>query len=74
VRIWDIEEGDVLGEETMMMASVLKEFEESLVIVFGWVIRAKMVSSSVRQLSVRNSEIVVLGQDHSGTALVCWKY
>jgi hypothetical protein len=39
-----MEEGDVLGGETMEGASVLKESEKSLVVGFGKVVREKVVS------------------------------
>ena len=49
----------------------LKESEESLVVGFGRVVREKAVSSSIRQLSVNLNKIIILADDHSGTALVC---
>ena len=69
--IGDIEERDVLQGETMEGASVLKESEEGLVVDFGRVVREKAVSSSIRQLTVHLSKIVILVEGHSGTALVC---
>ena len=55
----------------MEKASILKESEEGLVIVFGRVIREKTVSGSIRQLSVCLSKIFILVEDHSGTVLIC---
>ena len=51
--------------------SVLKESEEDLVVDFDRVVREKAVSGIIRQLSVCLSKIVILVEDHSGTALVC---
>ena len=51
----------------------LKERQEFLVVGFGRVVREKVVSGSIRQLSVRLSKTVMLIEDHSGTALVCWE-
>ena len=65
------EEGDVSGGGTMEGGSVLKESKEGLVVGFGQVIRKKGVSGSIRQLSVCLSKILILIEDHSGTALVC---
>ena len=44
-----------------------------MVVIFGRVIREKTVSSSIRQLSVRLSKIVILVENHSGIDLVCQK-
>jgi hypothetical protein len=44
-----------------------------LVIVFGRVVRENAVSGSIKQLSFCFSKIVILVEDHSGTALVCQK-
>ena len=49
----------------------LKESEENLVVGLGRVIREKGLSGSIRQLSVSLSKIIILVEDHSGTALVC---
>ena len=49
----------------------LKEREEFLVVGFVKVVGEKAVSGSIKQLSVRLSKIVILIEDHSGTALVC---
>ena len=73
VQALGMEEGDVLGGETMDMASALKESEEGLVVDFGRVVREKAVSSSIRQLSVCLSKIVILVENYSGIALVWWK-
>ena len=51
----------------------MKEGEVGLVVGIGKVIREKMVSGSNRQLSVCLSKLVILLEDHSGTALFCWK-
>ena len=51
--------------------NALKGSEESLVVGFGRVAREKVVSGSIRQLSVSLSNIIILVEDHSGTALVC---
>ena len=53
--------------------SVLKESEKGLVVGSSRVIREKAVIGSIRQLSVCLSKIVILVEDHSGTALVCWE-
>ena len=42
-----------------------------MVVVFSSVVREKPVSLSIRQLSVSLTKIVILVEDHSGTALVC---
>ena len=68
-----MEEGDVLGGETMDMASALKESEEGLVVDFGRVVGEKAVSGSIRQLSVCLIKVVILIDDHNGIALVCLK-
>ena len=49
----------------------LKESEESLVVGLGRVVREKAVCGIIRQWSVSLSKIIILVEDHSGTALVC---
>ena len=71
--IGDMVEGDVLRGDTMEGASGLKESEEGLVIFFGRVVMEMAVSGSIRHLSVRLSKVVILVEDHNGTALICWK-
>ena len=66
MEIGDIEEGDVLGGETIEGANVLKENVEGLIVGIGRVVREKVVIGSIRQLSVRLSRIVILVE-----ALVC---
>ena len=43
-----MEEGDVLGGESIKRASVLKKSEEGLVVGIGRVVREKAVSGNIR--------------------------
>ena len=48
--IWDIEQGDVLSRKALE-ANILKNGKKGLTVDVGTVIREKMISGSVRQLS-----------------------
>jgi len=50
----------------------LEETEEGMAVSFGRIIREYAVSDSIRQLSVFQSKIIILVEDHSGTALIFW--
>ena len=57
----------------MERTNSLKEREEFLIVGFSRNVREKAVSGSIRQLSICLSKIVILVEDHSGTALISWE-
>ena len=68
-----MKERDVKGGEILCWTNGLKEREKVLVVGISRVVREKPVSGSIRQLSVSLTKIIILVEEHSGTALVCWK-